>query len=107
VGSANIMASMVGGQGGAAILGGSVLMCQNGASGRYRISTVVCAFTLLMFVLVAGPLVELFPTASLIGVMFYISSETFVWQSIPMVISAFTPQQIRRHIPAMRHYKMP
>ena len=51
------------------------------AGGRTRLSGIVAAVTLLMFILFASGLIERIPIAALVGVMFMVVIGTFAWSS--------------------------
>jgi len=87
-GGANIAAALVGGMGGCAMIGQSVINVTSG--GRKRLSTFV-AGAFLMFLLAAlGPVVGRIPMPALVAVMVMVSIGTFSWNSIP---------NLRRHPP--------
>jgi len=70
---------MFGGMGGCAMIGQSMINVNSG--GRGRLSGIVAAVCLLLFILVASPLIEQIPLAALIGVMFIVLIGTFEWSS--------------------------
>ncbi|UKN00647.1 SulP family inorganic anion transporter [Paracrocinitomix mangrovi] len=78
-GSANIVNGLFGGMGGCAMIGQSIININSGARGR--LSGIIAAVTLLMFILFAGPLIEQVPIAALVGVMFMVVIGTFAWSS--------------------------
>ena len=51
------------------------------AGGRTRLSGIVAAVTLLLFILFASGLIEQIPIAALVGVMFMVVIGTFAWSS--------------------------
>lgn len=51
------------------------------SGGRGRLSGITVAIGLLLFILVASPLIEQIPLAALIGVMFIVVIGTFEWSS--------------------------
>ncbi len=87
-GSANIAAALVGGMGGCAMIGQSVINVTSG--GRKRFSTFVAGAALLFLLAVLGPLVGRIPMPALVAVMIMVSIGTFSWNSIP---------NLRRHPP--------
>ena len=87
-GGANIAAAMVGGMGGCAMIGQSVINVTSG--GRRRFSTFVAGAALLFLLAVLGPLVGRIPMPALVAVMIMVSIGTFSWNSIP---------NLRRHPP--------
>lgn len=82
-GLANIICGMFGGMGGCAMIGQSLINVNSG--GRGRLSGIVAAVSLLMFVLFLAPWIEQIPMAALVGVMFMVVIGTFEWASLKMV----------------------
>ncbi|GAA0726158.1 SulP family inorganic anion transporter [Sphingomonas japonica] len=80
-GIANIAAAAVGGMGGCAMIGQSVINVTSG--GRGRLSTFVAGAFLLFLLTVLGPLVGQVPMPALVAVMIMVSIGTFSWNSIP------------------------
>ncbi|MAZ26040.1 MAG: sodium-independent anion transporter [Cytophagaceae bacterium] len=78
-GGANIITGFFGGMGGCAMIGQSIINIK--AGGRTRLSGIVAAVTLLMFILFASGLIERIPIAALVGVMFMVVIGTFAWSS--------------------------
>ncbi len=78
-GGANIVTGFFGGMGGCAMIGQSIINIKSG--GRTRLSGIVAAVTLLMFILFASGLIEQIPIAALVGVMFMVVIGTFAWSS--------------------------
>ncbi|KTT70842.1 SulP family inorganic anion transporter [Sphingomonas endophytica] len=87
-GGANIAAALVGGMGGCAMIGQSVINVTSG--GRKRLSTFVAGAFLLFLLALLGPLVGRVPMPALVAVMVMVSIGTFSWNSIP---------NLRRHPP--------
>jgi SulP family sulfate permease len=79
-GIANVVTGMMGGMGGCAMIGQSMINVSSG--GRRRLSGVVEAFCILGFIVFASRLIESVPMAALIGVMFVVVIETFAWSSL-------------------------
>ncbi len=79
-GIANTVTGLFGGMGGCAMIGQSMINVNSG--GRQRLSGVAAALFLLMFILVASPLIERVPMAALVGVMFVVVIATFEWSSL-------------------------
>ena len=79
-GVANIVTGFFGGMGGCAMIGQSMININSG--GRTRLSGIVAAIFLLIFILFAAPLIERIPVAVLIGVMFMVVIGTFEWASL-------------------------
>ena len=78
-GVANTVTGFFGGMGGCAMIGQSMINVNSG--GRGRLSGITAALSLLLFILVASPLIEQIPLAALIGVMFIVVIGTFEWSS--------------------------
>lgn len=82
-GGANIVTGLFGGMGGCAMIGQSIINIKSG--GRTRISGIVAALTLLIFILFASGLIEQVPIAALVGVMFMVVIGTFAWSSFRVI----------------------
>ena len=80
-GTANIAAALVGGMGGCAMIGQSVINVTSG--GRGRLSTFTAGAFLLFLLAVLGPFVGQIPMPALVAVMIMVSIGTFSWNSIP------------------------
>jgi len=78
-GGANIITGLFGGMGGCAMIGQSIINIKSG--GRGRLSGIVAAITLLIFILFASKYIEQVPIAALVGVMFMVVIGTFAWSS--------------------------
>lgn len=78
-GAANILSGLFSGMGGCAMIGQSLINISNGA--RARLSGIVAAIGLLIFIMFGAGLVERLPMAALIGLMFMVSIGTFEWAS--------------------------
>ena len=87
-GSANIAAAFVGGMGGCAMIGQSVINVTSG--GRTRLSTFTAGATLLILLALLGPYVGRMPMPALVAVMIMVSIGTFSWNSL---------LNLRRHPP--------
>ncbi|MFC3784343.1 SulP family sulfate permease [Sphingopyxis italica] len=87
-GTANIAAAFVGGMGGCAMIGQSVINVTSG--GRTRLSTFTAGATLLILLALLGPYVGRMPMPALVAVMIMVSIGTFSWNSIA---------NLRRHPP--------
>lgn len=82
-GVANTVTGLFGGMGGCAMIGQSMINVNSG--GRGRLSGISAALFLLLFILVASPLIEQIPLAALIGVMFIVVIGTFEWSSFRVI----------------------
>ena len=81
-GSANIICGVLGGMGGCAMIGQSLINVESG--GRGRLSGITAAVCLLLFILFLSPWIEQIPMAALTGVMFMVVIGTFEWASLKM-----------------------
>lgn len=79
-GAANVATGFFGGMGGCAMIGQSMINVKSG--GRTRLSALMASLFLLLFILVASPLIEQIPLAALVGVMFMVVIGTFAWNSL-------------------------
>ena len=82
-GIANIVCGLFGGMGGCAMIGQSLINVNSG--GRGRLSGIVAAVCLLLFVLFLSPWIKMIPMAALVGVMFMVVIGTFEWASLKML----------------------
>ncbi|MFV0625453.1 SulP family inorganic anion transporter [Sphingomonas sp. ac-8] len=87
-GGANIAAALVGGMGGCAMIGQSVINVTSG--GRKRLSTFLAGAVLLFLLAALGPVVGRIPMPALVAVMVMVSIGTFSWNSL---------LNLRRHPP--------
>jgi SulP family sulfate permease len=79
-GVGNIAAALIGGMGGCAMIGQSVINVTSG--GRGRLSSFVAGAFLLFLIVVLNDLVRIIPMAALVAVMIMVSIGTFSWRSI-------------------------
>ena len=79
-GVANFVTGFLGGMGGCAMIGQSVINVKSG--GSTRLSTFVAGAFLLFLIVVLGPLVARIPMPALVAVMIMVSIGTFSWRSI-------------------------
>ncbi|MFT6620021.1 MAG: SulP family inorganic anion transporter [Verrucomicrobiia bacterium] len=79
-GAANIVCGIFGGMGGCAMIGQSLINVNSG--GRGRLSGVVAALSLLLFVVALQPFILMIPMAALVGVMFMVVIGTFEWSTL-------------------------
>jgi len=79
-GTANLVTGFFGGMGGCAMIGQSIINVSSG--GRKRLSGIVAAIALLLFILFGAPLIERIPMAALTGLMFMVAIGTFEWASL-------------------------
>ncbi|MFL9842752.1 SulP family inorganic anion transporter [Sphingomonas sp. ST-64] len=78
-GIANFFTGMIGGMGGCAMIGQSVINVKSG--GRRRLSTFAAGILLLILIVALGPWVAQIPMPALVAVMVFVSVSTFRWQS--------------------------
>ncbi|OBT08527.1 sodium-independent anion transporter [Vibrio sp. UCD-FRSSP16_10] len=81
-GIANLSCSVFGAMGGCAMIGQSMININSG--GRGRLSGIVAAIALLVFILFASSLIEMIPLAALVGVMFMVVIGTFEWATFKL-----------------------
>ncbi|GAB4071076.1 SulP family inorganic anion transporter [Ancylobacter sonchi] len=79
-GAGNIASALIGGMGGCAMIGQSMINVSSG--GRGRLSTFVAGAFLLFLILVLDDLVRIIPMAALVAVMIMVSIGTFSWRSL-------------------------
>ncbi|NJC24866.1 SulP family inorganic anion transporter [Neolewinella antarctica] len=79
-GAANILSGFTGGMGGCAMIGQSLINISSGA--RARLSGIVAAVMLLVFIMFGASLIEQLPMAALTGIMIMVAIGTFEWASL-------------------------
>lgn len=79
-GAANILSGFFSGMGGCAMIGQSLINVSSGA--RARISGVVAALMLLVFIMFGSSIIEQMPMAALTGLMIMVAFGTFEWASL-------------------------
>jgi len=82
-GGANFLSGLFSGMGGCAMIGQSLINVSSGA--RARLSGIVAAVMLLVFIMFGSSLIEKVPMAALTGVMIMVSIGTFEWASFKMI----------------------
>jgi SulP family sulfate permease len=82
-GTANILSGLFSGMGGCAMLGQSLINISNGA--RARLSGIVAAVMLLVFIMFGSSYIELVPMAALTGLMIMVAIGTFEWASLKTI----------------------
>jgi SulP family sulfate permease len=80
LGFANLASGLTGGMGGCAMIGQTMVNLES--RGRGRLSGVVSALALALFVVAGSSLIERLPLAALVGVMFMVVIGTFEWASL-------------------------
>ena len=78
-GVANIISGFFSGMGGCAMIGQSLINISSGA--RARLSGIVAAVMLLVFIMFGSSYIEQLPMAALVGLMFMVAIGTFEWAS--------------------------
>lgn len=79
-GIANILSGLFSGMGGCAMIGQSLINISAGA--RARLSGIVAAVMLLVFIMFGASLIERMPMAALTGLMIMVAIGTFEWASL-------------------------
>jgi SulP family sulfate permease len=79
-GIANVASGFFSGMGGCAMIGQSLINISSGA--RARLSGIVAAVMLLVFIMYGSSLIEQVPMAALTGLMIMVSIGTFEWASL-------------------------
>lgn len=79
-GGANLLSGFFSGMGGCAMIGQSLINVSNGA--RARLSGIVAALMLLVFIMFGSSLIERVPMAALTGLMIMVAIGTFEWASL-------------------------
>ncbi len=82
-GAANVVTGFFGGMGGCAMIGQSMINVKSG--GRTRVAGIAAALFLLLFIVLASPVIEVIPLAALVGVMFMVVIGTFAWNSLTIL----------------------
>lgn len=82
-GIANVTNGFFGGMGGCAMVAQTLVNV--GAGARTRISAIVGAVTILIIILIGGPVIEQIPMAALVGVMMMVAISTFEWASFRII----------------------
>ena len=79
-GTANMLSGFFSGMGGCAMIGQSLINISSGA--RARLSGIVAAVMLLVFIMFGASLIERLPMAALTGLMIMVAIGTFEWASL-------------------------
>lgn len=82
-GTANILSGLFSGMGGCAMIGQSLINISSGA--RARLSGIVAAVMLLVFIMFGADLIEQLPMAALTGLMIMVAIGTFEWASLKTI----------------------
>ncbi len=81
--AANFVTGLFSGMGGCAMIGQNLINISSGA--RARLSGIVAAVMLLVFIMFGSGLIEKMPMAALTGLMIMVAIGTFEWASIRMI----------------------
>jgi len=92
-GMGQFLSAVFGGMGGCTTIGQSLMNIHSG--GYTRLSSSVAAIFMLLIILVAYPVVNAIPVASLAGVMFIITYFTIEWESGWVVLASCLPERVR------------
>lgn len=76
-GAGNFICGFLGGMGGCAMIGQTMINVNSG--GRKRLAGITAGLCLLSFILFTSSLIERIPVAALVGVMFVVAEKTFEW----------------------------
>lgn len=82
-GIGNIVSGFFKSMGGCAMIGQSMINISSG--GRGRLSGIVAAVFMLLFIVSLWPLIKMIPLAALVGVMFMVVIETFEWATFKFI----------------------
>ena len=82
-GLGNFICGWTSSMGGCAMIGQSQINVHSG--GIKRLSSIVASLGVLLIILVASPIIEIIPIASLTGLMFVVVVKTFYWPSFLMI----------------------
>ncbi|MEE9434616.1 MAG: SulP family inorganic anion transporter [Sphingorhabdus sp.] len=91
-GIANFATGFIGGMGGCAMIGQSVINIKSG--GRRRLSTFVAGVMLLVLIVALGGWVAQIPMPALVAVMIFVSISTFRWKSFTEITHHPWPSNI-------------
>jgi SulP family sulfate permease len=82
-GSANVLNGFFFGMGGCAMIAQTLVNLSAGS--RARLSGIVAALTILVIILIGGPVIGRVPMAALVGVMVMVAIGTFEWVSLRII----------------------
>lgn len=92
-GLGQFLSGALGGMGGCTTIGQSLMNIHSG--GFTRLSSSVAAIFMLCIILVAYPIINWIPVASLAGVMFVVTFFTVEWESGWVVLASILPNKLR------------
>jgi len=93
VGAGNVVSGLIGGMGGSASTGMTILA--NLSNANTRLSSFVASIFFVLIVYAAPVLVNHIPLATIAGVMFYVAIKLFRWRSIVQLVAALLPLRAR------------
>mmetsp|Transcript_1704 Transcript_1704/g.4313 ORF Transcript_1704/g.4313 Transcript_1704/m.4313 type:complete len:584 (-) Transcript_1704:343-2094(-) len=102
LGLGNIAAGLIGGMGGNAMIGQSVISIKTG--GFRRLSNLTTGVMVLLISAAAFKLVNLIPAAGFVGMMWMICYYTFEWNTFRLILHAILPENVREL--SGRHHKI-
>lgn len=102
LGLGNIVAGLIGGMGGNAMIGQSVICIKSG--GFRRVSNISTGFTVLLITVALFKVVNLMPAAAFVGMMWMICYYTFEWNTFRLIFHAIHNDGMRERF--NRHYKI-
>ena len=82
-GAANLINGFFSGMGGCAMVAQTLVNIEAGA--RTKLAGIIGALTILLIILVGGPVIEQIPMAALVGVMMMVAISTFKWGSLRII----------------------
>ncbi|KAJ2512602.1 hypothetical protein GGI11_002723 [Coemansia sp. RSA 2049] len=83
-GFGNLLSSFFASVGGSVMVGQTTVNLLNGS--RSRLSTFVASFLILLYVAVAGKVIEMIPVAALTGILFVVVVKTFEWRTLVYIL---------------------
>ncbi|KAJ2847700.1 hypothetical protein GGI22_005904, partial [Coemansia erecta] len=83
-GFGNILSSFFTSVGGSVMVGQTTVNLLNGS--RSRLSTFTASFLILLYVAVAGKVIEMIPVAALTGILFVVVVKTFEWRTLVYIL---------------------
>ena len=93
-GLANVVAGCLGGTGGAAMIGETMVVLQSG--GYRRLATLAIFGLLLIINTAAYPAINVIPISALVGVMWVVCARTIDLRALRVAFTSFLPARLRR-----------
>ncbi|CAG9460971.1 unnamed protein product [Pedinophyceae sp. YPF-701] len=103
-GASNVVAGMFAGMGGCGMIAQCMVNLQSG--GYRRLSTFVAFLLLLLVDTVAYEFINVVPLASLAGVMWVVTTQSFFWHSFKLIWLSIHPRKWRERYYAAGHQKI-